>query len=353
MNELAAILAETAERLLADHASKDVLNAAEEGGWPEHLWAALEENGLTQPLAPEAMGGVGATWADAFVIAFAAGRHTAPAPLAETMAAGWLLSRAGIDAPSGPLGLIDDGHDLTFSADAVSGKAVAVPWGAQAGHAVALIDIDNKPQAVLLAVEDAAADANIAGEPRDTLKFSGATPIASGALNPSNGDAALASPARLAGAVMRAAQIAGAMAGAIEMTVTYAGERRQFGRPIAKFQAIQQMLAIAAAKAAEARMAAECAFLAIDKAGGEPAGAVFEIATAKIVCGEAVETVSDLVHQVHGAIGFTQEHSLHFTTRRLWSWRAEFGAETFWAEQLGRAVLARGAKNLWPDLTAR
>ena len=57
------------------------------------------------------------------------------------------------------------------------------------------------------------------------------------------------------------------------------------------------------------------------------------------------------MHQVHGAIGFTYEHSLHFATRRLWSWRAEFGSESVWAIELGRRVAARGADNLWNDLT--
>ena len=156
---------------------------------------------------------------------------------------------------------------------------------------------------------------------------------------------------------MRSAQMAGAMGLAVEMAVTHAGDREQFGRPIAKFQAIQQMLAVAAAKTAEARMAAEIAFRAMDRAlnsaEGDMSQAEFDIASAKIVCGEAVETVTDITHEVHGAIGFTYEHELHFTTRRLWSWRGEFGPESFWAERLGRAVLQRGAKNLWPDLTAR
>ena len=50
--------------------------------------------------------------------------------------------------------------------------------------------------------------------------------------------------------------------------------------------------------------------------------------------------------------GFTYEHSLHFATRRLWSWRAEFGSESYWAGELGRRVTSRGADALWPDLTA-
>jgi len=69
--------------------------------------------------------------------------------------------------------------------------------------------------------------------------------------------------------------------------------------------------------------------------------------------GEAAGLGAGIAHQVHGAIGFTYEHSLHFATRRLWSWRAEFGSESQWAQVLGRAIAARGANQLWPDLTTR
>ena len=54
-------------------------------------------------------------------------------------------------------------------------------------------------------------------------------------------------------------------------------------------------------------------------------------------------------HQV-GADAY--EHSLHFATRRLWSWCAEFGGESHWAAELGRHITARDADALWPDLTA-
>ena len=47
---------------------------------------------------------------------------------------------------------------------------------------------------------------------------------------------------------------------------------------------------------------------------------------------------------------FTYEHSLHFVTRRLWSWRAEFGAESHWSVALGRQVAAQGADALWPRM---
>ena len=56
--------------------------------------------------------------------------------------------------------------------------------------------------------------------------------------------------------------------------------------------------------------------------------------------GEAAGTGAAIAHQVHGAMGFTYEHSLHHATRRLWAWREEFGNEAVWATRLGRMVAA-------------
>jgi len=52
-------------------------------------------------------------------------------------------------------------------------------------------------------------------------------------------------------------------------------------------------------------------------------------------------------------MGFTREHPLHYATRRLWSWRDEFGAEAYWQTEIGRAVAAKGADRLWAMLTER
>jgi len=99
---------------------------------------------------------------------------------------------------------------------------------------------------------------------------------------------------------------------------------------------------------------AEAAFAAAARADADPGfDPTFEIAVAKTRIGEAVDRATGIAHQTHGAIGFTYEHGLHFATRRLWAWRAEYGSDAFWAGELGRMALARGADALWPDLTAR
>ncbi len=142
----------------------------------------------------------------------------------------------------------------------------------------------------------------------------------------------------------------GALEHLLDESVRFAGERVQFGRPIGKFQAIQHMLAALASRTATAGMAADRACLAAERRDSD---AWFEIAVAKVQAGEGAGEGARIAHQVHGAIGFTYEHALHFATRRLWAWRAEFGGEAQWAEELGRDAARRGAGALWSDLTAR
>src|SRR5258707_9788035 len=151
MNELQTILAETCTRLFTDHVTTAVLEGAEKGEWPAALWQALEENGLTLPQVPEARGGAGGSWNDAFVVLMASGRFAAPVPLAETMLAGSILAEAGLDAPLGPMTVapvhLDEGLTLARQGGgfALSGRATRVPWGARADHVVVVADAGGAP----------------------------------------------------------------------------------------------------------------------------------------------------------------------------------------------------------------
>ncbi|HYE91625.1 MAG TPA: acyl-CoA dehydrogenase family protein [Terriglobales bacterium] len=352
MSELGTLLQDTVTRLMTDLVTKELIESAEKGVWPDKLWRALEEGGMTLPLVSEAAGGAGGDWLDAHVVIRASGRHQAPVPIAETIVASGLLAKAGLDVPLGPLTLapVRRGEALTLAKSGTawkaSGTVTRVPWGRAAGHVVTVAEVGGAPTVALLATSGATIteDKNLALEPRDTLVFTNAPVVAAKAAPGVPADAI-----RLYGAMARAAQMAGALDSVLAQGVQYATERKQFGRPIANFQAIQHYLAVVAGHVAASGLAAELAFKAADK-GSDPS---FEIAAAKIRVGEAAGVSAGLVHQTHGAIGFTYEHSLHFATRRLWSWRAEFGSESRWAVELGRRVAARGADNLWNDLTER
>jgi acyl-CoA dehydrogenase len=352
MNELRTMLGDAVARLFTDRVTTELLESAEQGRWPDGLWQAVEENGLTLPLVPEARGGAGGTWSDAHVVVRAAGRHAVPLPLAETIVGAWLLSEAGLDVPAGPLTVapVQPGDTLrlarTGAGFALSGTAARVPWGAAAGHVVVVAALDGQVMVALAerGASRVASDQNLAREPRDMLVFDRAPVVAAAP----GGRRVPANAVRLYGALVRSAQMAGALDYLLHQAARYATERRQFGKPIGAFQVIQQNLAVLAGHVAAAGTAAAHAFRAADR--GDPA---FEIAVAKVRVGEAAGIGASIAHQVHGAIGFTHEHALQFATRRLWSWRAEFGGEGDWAIGLGRAVAGRGADALWPELTAR
>jgi acyl-CoA dehydrogenase len=262
--------------------------------------------------------------------------------LAETIVAGWILARAGLPIPDGVITLLEG--DLLLKEGRLSGIAKRVPWGRNASHGVALVKSGWGVEAVLVPLEYAQLkhDQNLAREPRDTLIFERVVVTETGWVElPANG-------LRLFGALARSAQMAGALDYLTKQSVAYANERTQFGKPIGKFQAIQQQLAVLSTQSAAAGIAAAHACAAADK--GE---AAFEIAVAKVRGDDASSIATSIAHQVHGAIGFTYEHGLHFATRRLWSWRAEFGSGAEWADELGRAAMERGADELWPYVTGR
>jgi alkylation response protein AidB-like acyl-CoA dehydrogenase len=152
---------------------------------------------------------------------------------------------------------------------------------------------------------------------------------------------------KLRGALARALLMAGALEGALELAVRYAQERTQFGRRIGQFQAIQQELARFAGEVAAAVAAALSAAGTMERGGD----VTLAVASAKIRAAEAAREGALIAHQVHGAIGVTDEYPLHHATLRLWAWREEYGNEAEWAIALGGITQKRGADALWPALT--
>ncbi len=306
MSEMRDILLEQVERLLADQSGPETLRAVEAGTWPAALWAEVEALGLPLAMAPEEAGGAALSWDDAVAVWVALGRAGAPVPLAESMAAAAFAPAPGFLALAQPDGT------------ALWGRASAqVLAGDGALHAAAFTPAKAQPS----------------NEPWDHA----ALPA---------GDATL-----LAGALVNAAKMAGGLEAVLALSVDYANVRKQFGKPIGQFQAVSQQLSQAAGEVAAAGVAVANAGRAAARRG--LAGAEFEIAAAKVITGEATALVAAVAHQVHAAIGFTQDYHLHFTTRRLWAWRDAFGNERFWAQRIGRAALARGGAKAWPDLAAR
>ena len=340
------IIVDTATRIFRDLCEPATINDAEKGEWPKALWDALEESGLTLTWVPDELGGAGAELSDGFAVLRVAGRFAAPVPLAETLMAGWLLSRAGIAVPGGPLTIAPvhaDGHIALRPDGTLAGRARRVPFARNAAHIAVLAQRGSETVTALVSARGLAISHSnsLAGEPSDTVSFDGAVPEAVGKT-----DIDLDKLVTF-GAAVRLQQMAGALEKILDQSVQYALDRVQFGRPIAKFQAVQHNLATLAGEVAAASAAADAAA----EACALPKIEIGEVAIAKVRGGEAAGTGAAIAHQVHGAMGFTYEHSLHHATRRLWSWREEFGNEAVWAARLGRMVAERGADGLWPFIT--
>ena len=356
MRDETRMLLESMGRLFEDHCTKAVADAAEAGTFPDALWHAVNETGVPLAALPESAGGADAEWSDLYAALRVAGRFAAPIPLAETMLAAWVASSASLEISEQPMtvGPVRADDRLKLERDGngwrLSGRASRLPWATNAARIVLLADGPDGEMAVSLdgvAGAEVATGRNMAGEPRDTLSFA-AIRVAGDAVAPAAAGVDRAALYRR-GALARAVLMAGAMERALDTAVTYAGERKQFGRPIAKFQAVQQQLAVMAGQVAAAGAAADVGVeaLAVDDAARQE----FLIAIAKTRVGDAATLASEIAHQVHGAIGFTKDYSLQLSTRRLWSWRDEFGGDSEWAAKVGAYVCAGGADALWPTLT--
>lgn len=324
-----AELRETADRVLAGLPA----GLSEGGGFSAAAWGEIEAAGLTTALLPEAAGGFGVAPSDALSLLVVAGRHGLALPLAETMLAGWVLAQAGIAVPGGVL-TVAELAEVSVGEGSARGVAWDVAWGREAGHLVVLAE--GRVALVSVAGCSVEVGVNIAGDSRDTLRFDGVAVTGECAVT---GDGL-----RAAGAATRALLIAGALEAVLATTVRYAGERVQFGKPIGRFQAVQQQLAVLAGQVAAAGAAAGLA--------AERFGEVLPGAAAKVRAGEAAGLGAAIAHQVHGAIGFTEEHHLHRLTRRLWAWRDEWGNEAVWSRILGRHLAAAGPERLWGELAA-
>ncbi len=300
-----ALIADAANRIFADHVDKPLLDRAESGQFPQRLWQVLCEAGLHLAGTPDSGTGL----ADIFGLLKIAGRHAVPLPLAEVWIAGHVL----------------DGEGGAFTV--VAGDGLVAAWGRRAER---VLTLDGRV-ATKFSVETGA---NLAGEARDRIRVEAAAAV----------DLPEQMPELMA--TTRAALAAGALERMLELAIEYATTRNQFGRTISRFQAIQHQLAVLAGEAAAAVRACDGAVEALDGDGFPN-----QAAAAKARVGEACGIAAEIAHQVHGAMGFTHEHTLHHFTRRLWSWRDEFGNEAFWQRRLGKRLAATGADGLWDFIT--
>jgi acyl-CoA dehydrogenase len=331
MSESLTLITETADRLFADLAGRD-------GAPFDELWRAVDDAAFPSLLVAEAAGGFGGDCKDLFAVARLSGAHALPLPVADAVLAAGIAHVSGLDEVEG-LSVPALAGDGVVTDGRFTGRFRQVPFGRRAKYIVGEIDgrvIRVQAKAAHQVIEGA----NPAGEPRDTLMFD----EVAAEVAPSERTERLL----VLGALVRAAQIGGALDAALALSIEHVNQRVQFGKPLAKFQAVQQALALFAEEAAAVNCAGQAAARIADARRPD-----LEVSAAKLRANLAAGVGAATAHQVHGAIGFTQEYPLHRFTRRLIAWRAEFGADRFWAERLGRQVAAIGADSVWSELVRR
>lgn len=338
---------DAAERVVRELFDRETVRRGSSGEWLAESWQAIDALGLTQALVKEADGGPGIDPADAADMLRLVGYWAVPLPLAEAMLGAGLLAQSGMAVAGGPMTLAPP-HRTTVALEHrgdgwfADGHAARVPWGRCAATLLLIAAAADGPCLVALpaGLFTVKEGANLAGEPRDDVRFNTSLPAT--AVQPIG---MTADDVHAAGAALRTVMTAGGVQRLLDLTLGFAAEHRQFGRPIAKFQAVQQNLAMLAGQAALCRAASDMAAQALFARDGRVA-----IAMAKARAGEAAALAAHLAHQVHGAIGFTEEYDLHLYSRRLLAWREEYGNEAEWNAIVGQACLD-SADGAWALIT--
>ncbi|MEV0947566.1 acyl-CoA dehydrogenase family protein [Rhodococcus sp. NPDC049939] len=267
------------------------------------LWQRLAETGVNALMVPEENDGLGADAVDLVVAVEQLGRHAVPGPVAETLAvAPALLAQVAPDKlpalASGSLATIAAPPHVPFAVDAESADIVLLVDGStirlgEPGSAQASVDRSRRLFSLT--------ESEVLGE----------------------GDFM---PAFDLGVLATAAQLQGLGQTLLEVTTDYAKQRKQFGRVIGSFQAIKHHLADVAVGLEMSRPLLFGAALSVRD--GAP-DAARDTSAAKVACGDAAYRAARVALQVHGAIGYTQEHDLSLWLTKVRALVTAWGTPAF------------------------
>jgi alkylation response protein AidB-like acyl-CoA dehydrogenase len=293
----------TAKDFLADRFKLErVRELVEASEYADDAWKEMCELGWPGIFVPEEHGGQGLGTVELLILMEELGYALAPVPFLSNAAAGLLLLHSGTDEQRERwLPGLASGEARGTAGLVREGEAALVP-DAQEAEVIVLLEGDSG-----IVVEASEADI----EPLDTIdatrRFARVRADGGDALGGSN----------CPGGDRVAAAIAGEMTGvaqrAMEMAVEYARERKQFDRPIGAYQAVSHRCAEMLLQVEGARSASYYAGWTADS---EPETLPLASAMAKAWASDAAWRVTADSLQVHGGIGFTWEHDLHFFLKR-------------------------------------
>jgi acyl-CoA dehydrogenase len=311
------------------------------------VMSLLVEAGLRRVAVPASAGGSEGEAAYLAVILRRLAYHSVSNGLLEDHLAAEMLAQHGSEVPDDML-TISGRSSLRLSVvegrEVVAGACRQVPWANASSHVLAVANADSGALLVVLPIARAqiVTRKNIAGESRDDIRFDQTQPLAIIA-----GEKAVSSfRSRLL--VYRSLAMIGAGERSLDLTISHVTDRSQFGSSLSKRQVVQHYIAEMFGALAAARSACDAAMLAL--AGGSDTAILAAALATRIEGDRMASIVTRLSHQLHGAIGFTEEHILHHSTKRLTAWRQDDLSETSAAIELARLVPDFGGP--WEVLTA-
>ncbi len=337
------MLRDTVRGVCERHCPIEVVRAMEDDpvGYPEQLWKQLAELGLLGITLPEEFGGAGLTALDAAIVYEEFGRVLAPTPhfASSVMSAGVLLlagsdeqkqtwlpkiaSGEAIVVPAwlepeggfGPAGITlraeSDGNDVRLS-----GVKRHVPFAssadrllvlARSAEGIALYLLDPKGPGVTLSQQ-----MSLAADTQYKVELDGARVSAADRIGEPGSGWETWHTAMLDGIILLAAQATGGVQRALEITVQYASEREQFGKPLGAFQAIAHYLADAATTVdGSTTLVWEAAWA---RSQGRSVARLAPMA--KLFACRTFRDVTAMCEQVHGGYGFTIDYDIQLYFRR-------------------------------------
>ncbi len=336
------IILETTSKILQKHVNHSLRqNMVSENSDLFNLWDDIEQNGLPRISVQEKFGGYEIPFFSILPLIKTINNYGTPLPLSETILSNYILSESDINPPNGIVTFATDTKNIQIKNNLISGEFFSIPYLNLSKNLLIIHELNNAKQAILIDEINGEIihKKNFLAEPRYDIKVKNLN-IAE--IKPINYEIDFT----FLGAVLRSAQMIGAMEKVLDLSTNYCSERQQFGRALSKFQAIQHQISDMAVElsASSAALSAITDFNLSDKKFND-------IAISKIRAGTAAGNIIAISHQVHGAIGFTKEYELSYFTKNLNSWRNDFGNESFWEEFLGKRFLEKNNKNLWEYLT--
>lgn len=345
MSEMKDMILDVVERMLKENVDKAAVDVVEQGKWSPKVWNLFVKNGIPIVAISEDNDGAGGDLDDLLNIVRLTGKYAAPIPFAETTLANYVLERANLQVVEGlTTYMLSADQAYTLADGKLTGTAVHVPWARHAQRFVTLAMGADGTHLIEIELSKASITqgANLASEPRDTVAFQDA-PVAQVSTPLSPDELRMMTTLETA---FRLALMTGAIDKINDLTIQYTKEREQFGRPIHRFQLVQQHIVHLAGETAIALAAFHNVTNALVRNTYSN-----EVAYARLRLEEAIQTVATIAHQVHAAIGTTHEHSLHQYTRRLWSWRDEGTSAAYWADIVATQLLEQSGDSLWAYIT--